>query len=61
MIRISLITLIILCFSSLSYTESIEKSTNFSIYNEEALIRELKGKGKGKEEVLKVLGVPALD
>ena len=58
MIRFFLVAIIVLCFSSLAYADLIDKSTKPLIYNEKALTKQLKN--KGKEEVLKVLGMPAV-
>lgn len=58
MIRFFLVAIIVLCFSSLTYADSIDKSTRPLIYNEKTLTEQLKN--KGKEEVFKVLGNPAV-
>ena len=58
MIRGFFLVLVVLYFSSFSYAESIDKPVKSIIYNEQALTKELKG--KTKEEVIKILGTPAV-
>lgn len=58
MIRLSLVLIIALTFSPLTYAESVDISTRSLIYNEEALTKQLKG--KDKEAVVKILGEPAV-
>ena len=50
--------IIISCFSSILYAESTDKPVKPLIYNEENLTKQLKG--KTQEDVLKVLGEPAV-
>lgn len=50
--------IIILSFSSLAYAEAGDKTAKPLIYNEEALTEQLNG--KDSEEVLKILGEPAV-
>ena len=58
MIRLSLVLILVLSFSLLTYAESTEKSAKPLIYNEEALTEQLRG--ENKEAVVKILGVPAV-
>ena len=58
MIRFFLVAIIVLSFSFFIYPESAVKSVKSSIYNEKTLTEQLKG--KSSEEVLKVLGNPAV-
>lgn len=58
MIKLYIIFLQILCLSSFVYADSTIKSVKPIIYNEEALIVQLKG--KPQEAVLKVLGNPTV-
>lgn len=58
MIRLSLVMILVLSFSFLTYADSTDKPTKPLIYNEEALTEELKD--KDKEAVIKILGDPAV-